>query len=198
MGLDYSYEIFVPAENIARALAELVELAPRAGQEPPLKLTLPGGDQLVVPFTSHFKSDPVDCSTDGMLELDTSIMVGVDDAVRGFIDGRDLEPDEFGRVEIGYVYLTVRFASVLHPRYASLQFTAATSGMSRMFERSASIRAVFTDLTAASGGLCCLLDTETDVFQMCWLNGRTVQETVPGPRFASCSDLGAAWPDRDQ
>ncbi|MFD5343406.1 hypothetical protein ACFWJY_06470 [Streptomyces anulatus] len=198
MGLDYSYEIFTPARNVTRALAELVELAPRTRRVPPLTLTVPGGDQLVVPFTSNFKSDPVDCSTDGTLELDTSIMVGVDDAVRRFVEGRGLELDELGRVQIGYIYLTVRFAPTLHPHYASLQFTAATSGMSRMFEQSASIRTVFTNLTAASGGACCMLDTESDTFQICWLNGQTIQETVPGPRFTTCRDLVATWPDQGQ
>ncbi|MFE0420962.1 hypothetical protein [Streptomyces sp. NPDC058953] len=198
MGLDYSYEIFTPAQNVARTLAELVELAPRTRQVPPLTLTMPGGDQLVVPFTSHFKSDPVDCSTGSTLELDTSIMVGVDDEVREFVEGRGLELDELGRVEIGYIYLTIRFAPALHPRYASLQFTAATSGMSRLFERSASIRAVFTGLTAASGGVCCALDTESDTVQICWLNGQVTQETVPGPRFTSCRDLVAAWPAQGQ
>ncbi|MFJ7206626.1 hypothetical protein ACIQWR_24235 [Streptomyces sp. NPDC098789] len=130
-----------------------------------------------------------------MLELDTSLMVGVDDAVRAYIEGRDLEPDALGRVQIGYVYLTVRFAPAAHPHHASLEFTAATSRMSRLFEHSASIRAVFTGLTAASGGVCCLLDTESDTSRMCWLNGEAIDETVPGPRFADFHDLVAAWPD---
>ncbi|MFF3410463.1 hypothetical protein ACFYW8_30520 [Streptomyces sp. NPDC002742] len=194
MGLDYSYEIFTPAENVARTLVELAELAPRTQGVPPLALTLPGGDQVVLPFTSNFKSEPVDCSTSGMLELDTSIMSGVDDAVREFSDVRDSELDEFGRTKIGYIYLTVEFAPTQHPRHASLQFTAATSRMSRMFERSAGIRSVFTGLTVAGGGVCCLLDTECDTLQICWLNGQPIQETVPGPRFAGYRDLVATWP----
>ncbi len=48
-------------------------------------MTLPGGEQVIVPFTSKFKSEPVDCSAGGSLELDTSIAVGVDDAVREFL-----------------------------------------------------------------------------------------------------------------
>lgn len=125
-------------------------------------------------------------------------MVGVDDAVREFFDVQDSELDELGRTAIGYVYLTVRFAPALHPRYASLQFTAATSGMSRMFERSASTRAVFTGLAAASGGVCCVLDTESDILTICWLNGQPMNDTVPGPRFASHRDLVATWPGQDR
>lgn len=205
MGLDYSYEIFVPARNVARTLAALAELAPRTGRVPPLDVTLPGGGQLVVPFTSNFASEPVDCSAGGTLDLDTTIMFGVDGAVRAYVEGGgrapgpapEPEPDELGRARIGYIYLTVRFASAPHPRYASMEFTAATSRMSVMFERSASVRTVFTGLAAAGGGACCVLDTESDALQVCWLNGRTLRETVPGPRFPSLSDLAATWPDQD-
>ncbi|SRR5581483_8609702 len=193
MGLDYSYEIFIPPQHVPRALTGVAELAPQTVRVPPLTVTLPGGERLVMPFTSRFKSEPVDCTASGVLDLDTSLMFPIDDAVHAYFRGRDYEIDELDRARIGYIYLTVRFAPTLHPHFASLQFTAATSDMSRLFERSASVRAVFTELTAASGGACCVLDTESDVFQICWLNGKPVQETVPGPRFASYRDLVAAW-----
>ncbi|MFB8241051.1 hypothetical protein ACFC58_31390 [Kitasatospora purpeofusca] len=194
MGLDYSYEIFMPPRNVVRALTRLAEIAPQARDMPPLPVTLPGGEQLIVPFTSKYKSEPVDCSATGMLELDTSIMIDVDDAIREFhLRGSD-RVDERGRVSVGYIYLTVRFSPTWHPNFASLQFTAATSGMSRMFVESASVRKVFTDLTAATGGVCCLLDTESDIFDICWLNGETVSgKTVPGVRFSRFHDLVAAW-----
>ncbi|MFE4608522.1 hypothetical protein ACFRK5_09185 [Streptomyces niveus] len=62
MGLDYGYEIFVPTPNVDRALTALAEPAPRTDRERPLALTLPGGAQLSLPFTSNFTSEPVDCS----------------------------------------------------------------------------------------------------------------------------------------
>ncbi|WP_392675061.1 hypothetical protein [Streptomyces sp. LN785] len=199
MGLTYGYDIYLPPRNVARALTDLAELAPPPRGKPSLELTLPGGDQLVLPFTSDFKSEPVDCSTSGTLELDTSIMFDVDDAVReyGETHGRDTEED--GRLQIGYVYLTIRFESFLHPRYASLEFWAATSAMSRMFARSARVREVFTGLTAASGGVCCLFDTgDGGPEQVCWLNGETTQELVSGPRFPDRRTLVATWPDPDR
>ncbi|MFF2045545.1 hypothetical protein ACFVVX_34515 [Kitasatospora sp. NPDC058170] len=196
MGIDYSYEIFVPAQNVARALSELAELAPRTGRRSQTTVTLPGGDQVVLPFTSKFKSGPVDCSTSSTLDLDTTIMFGVDDDTMRELSGiHEWERDERGRVAIGYIYLTVRFASWLHPDYASLDFTAAVTDMSLAFERSASIREVFTDLTAASGGVCCVLDTEKDTLQICWLNGEPVQETVPRSRLR---ELPATWPAQDR
>ncbi|MER7672808.1 hypothetical protein ABTY61_30750 [Kitasatospora sp. NPDC096128] len=196
MGLDYSYEIFVPPGNVGRALTRLAGLAPRRAERTALPVALPGGERVIVPFTSGFKSEPVDCSAGGTLALDTSIVFAVDDAIREFLHADVDRIDERGRVSVGYIYLTVRFSPAWHPDFASLQFTAATSGMSRMFERSASVRKVFTDLTAASGGVCCLLDTESEVFDLCWLNGETVEgESVPGARFPRFHDLVAAWRD---
>ncbi|MFE3882243.1 hypothetical protein ACFXPQ_04855 [Streptomyces lydicus] len=198
MGLIYGYDIYLRPRNIARALANLAELAPPARVVPPLELTLPGGERLVLPFTSHFKSDPVDCSTSSMLELDTSIMFGVDDAVYEYAEANGLEAEVDGRLRIGYVYLTIRFESLLHPRYASMEFWAATSAMSRMFAQSARVREVFTGLTAAGGGVCCLFDTgDGGPEQVCWLNGETTQEMVSGPRFPDLRALVATWADPD-
>lgn len=120
VGLVYSYEIYAPAQNVTGTLVALTEPAPTT-RRVPLALTVPGGAQVVVPFTP----------------------------------------------------------------YAVLEFAAATSGMSsRMFERSVSVRAEFTGLAATIGGVCCLLDIETDVFQICRLNGQSMQD----PAFA------ATWP----
>ncbi|MFI8293388.1 hypothetical protein ACIGBL_30050 [Streptomyces sp. NPDC085614] len=193
MGLDYSYEIITPARNVAGALVELAKLAPEDRRVPPLTVTLPGGDQVVVPFTSHFESEPVDCSSGSGFQLDTSITFSGDDAVRAYCEDSRTECDEFGRVALGYIYLTVTLAPERHPDFASLEFTAATSRMSRLFERSASVRATFTDLTVASGGVACLLDTESDTVQVCWLNGRPSQEIVPAPYLPGYGDFVARW-----
>ncbi|MEV5989238.1 hypothetical protein AB0L85_30335 [Streptomyces sp. NPDC052051] len=201
MGLAYGYDIYLPPQNVARALANLAELAPpaEAALRPPLELTLPGGDRLILPFTSHFKSEPVDCSTSRTLDLDTSIMFGADDVLREYAEAYGPEIDGDGRIQIGYVYLTIRFESFLHPRYAAMEFWAATSGMSRLFARSVRVREVFISLAAASGGVCCLFDTgDGGPEQVCWLNGETTQEMVSGPRFPDSRALVATWPAPDQ
>ncbi|WP_327180540.1 hypothetical protein [Streptomyces sp. NBC_01334] len=196
MGLIYSYDMYLRPRNVARTLTCLAELAPPSPAVPPLEITLPGGDRLALPFTSHFRSDPVDCSLSGTLELDTSLMFDADDALREYAQTDGPEPEADGRVRIGYVYATVRFESSLHPGYASVECWAATSSMSRLFARSASIRKVFTDLTAAGGGVCCLFDTgDGGPEQVCWLNGETTQEMVPGPRFPDRRALVATWSD---
>ncbi|MEU3096658.1 hypothetical protein ABZ690_18145 [Streptomyces sp. NPDC006967] len=84
MGLTYGYDIYLPPGNVAGALTALAELAPPSRVVRPLEVTLRGGDRVVLPFTSGFESEPVDCSTSDTLDLDTSLMFGLDDAVREY------------------------------------------------------------------------------------------------------------------
>ncbi|MET9922613.1 hypothetical protein ABZZ04_36940 [Streptomyces sp. NPDC006435] len=199
MGLVYGYDIYLPPRNVAGALRELAALAPPGRVVPPLDVTLPGGDRVVLPFTSDFRSEPVDRSAGGTLDLDTSLLFGADDVVRAYAEEHYLAPEEDGRVRIGYVYLTVRFESLPHPRYASLEFWAATSAMSRLFARSTRVREMFTDLTAAVGGVCCLFDTgDGGPEQVCWLNGAPSREMVSGPVFPDLEAVVATWPDPDR
>ncbi|MGW1216765.1 hypothetical protein ACWD5F_44735 [Streptomyces sp. NPDC002499] len=199
MGLDYGYAIYLRPRNVAKALVNLAELAPPARALPPLEVTLPGGDRLALPFTSHFRSEPVDCSMSSTLELDTSLMFDLDDALREYAQTNGPQPQADGRIQIGYVYTTIRFESPLHPGYASVECWAATSAMSRLFARSASIRKMFTDLTADSEGVCCLFDTDDGApEQVCWLNGEPIQEMVSGPRFPDLRALVATWSDSEK
>ncbi|MFD6425805.1 hypothetical protein [Streptomyces sp. NPDC060198] len=102
-------------------------------------------------------------------------------------------------VQIGYVYVTVRFGSFLHPGPPSVECWATTSRMSRLFARSANIGKVSTGLTAAAGGVCCLFDAGDDgPEQVCRLNGETIREMVSGPRFPDPRALVATWPDPDR
>lgn len=196
MGLAYGYDIYLRPRNVARALANLARLAPPDGAVPPLEVTLPGGALLDLPFTSRFKSEPVDCSASGTLDLDTSLLFDVDDALREYARTNGHRPEADGRVRIGYIYATIRFESGVRPDYASVECWAATSEMSRLFERSAGIRKAFTGLTADSGGVCCLFDTGDGApEQVCWLNGEPTQDMVGGPRFPDRRALAATWPD---
>ncbi|MFY4720031.1 hypothetical protein [Streptomyces sp. LaBMicrA B280] len=88
MGLNYGYDMYLRPRDVARALGDLAEPAPPDHRVPPPEVTLPGGDRLTLPFTSDFKSEPVDCSVRGTLDLDTSLMFGVDDVVREYVVSR--------------------------------------------------------------------------------------------------------------
>ncbi|QNP65933.1 hypothetical protein [Streptomyces genisteinicus] len=196
MGLTYGYDIHLRPGNVSRVLAGLGALAPPDARVPPLDVTLPDGERIVLPFTSGFGSEPVDRSAGGTFELETSLMFDADDALRAYAATGGPAPGADGRVRVGYVYATVRFVSFLHPGYASVELWAATSGMSRLFARSPSVRRTFTDLTAACGGVCCLFDTgDGGPEEVCWLGGAATRTTVPGPRFPDRRALVATWPD---
>ncbi|MGW1268732.1 hypothetical protein [Streptomyces sp. NPDC002491] len=198
MGLTYSYDIYVRPRNVGRVLANLAELAPPARAVPPLEVALPGGDRLVLPFTSRFESEPVDCSTSSTLELDMSLMFELDDALREYAQTSGADPDADGRIQIGYIYAVIRFESLLHPGYASVDCWAATTGMSRTFARSVNIRKAFTDLTADSGGVCCLFDTgDGGPEQVCWLNGQATRGMLSGLRFSDRRAFAATWADQE-
>ncbi|MEV6611220.1 hypothetical protein [Kutzneria sp. NPDC051319] len=191
MGLDYSYCVFVPGGNVARALTELAALAP--GDQGSTEVVVPGGKRLTLPFTSGFKTDPIDCSASARLSLDTAILIDVDDdETRRYFSVPTR--DEHGRATLGYLYLTVTFVSQMHPQYAELEFTAATTDMSMLMENSASVQSAFTAFTIASGGVCCWLDREWTSLEVRWLNGETRRDTVPGPRYATGLDVAAEWP----
>ncbi|MZD05777.1 hypothetical protein GTW43_11865 [Streptomyces sp. SID5785] len=195
MGLDYGYDIYLPPRRIPRALAVLAEHAPTHDRQP-LDLTLPGGARLVLPFTSLWWSDPVDASTSDTVELDTSILFDADDEVLAYADECGLPVRDDGRVQVGYVYLRVRFRSLPHPDYAVLEFAAATSRMSRLFDRSLTVGQFFTGLTATAGGACCLFDTgDGGPERVRRLNGESVDEMIGAGRFPDLAALAATWPD---
>jgi hypothetical protein len=199
VGLTYSYDIYLRPRSVATLLTAMAERAPTARAGRSVEVTLPGGERLVLPFTSAFESDPVDCSTSGTLDLDTSLLFDLDDALREYALTGGPRPGADGRIQIGYIYATIRFASRLHPDYASVECCAATSDMSRLFARSASVRKLFTDLTADAGGVCCLFDTGDGApEQVCWLNGEPTRDTFPGPRFPDRRALVTAWSDPER
>ncbi|CAM5639344.1 hypothetical protein STENM36S_01600 [Streptomyces tendae] len=74
MGLTYGYDVYLAPRNVAGALAAVAELAAPSRDVPPLDVTLPGGERITLPFTSGFRSEPVDCSSIDTFDLDTSLM----------------------------------------------------------------------------------------------------------------------------
>ncbi|MFE3517246.1 hypothetical protein [Streptomyces sp. NPDC059166] len=197
MGLTYSYATYLRPRRVARLLGQLAGLAPPEYGAQPTEIILPGGERLVVPFRSQAApGEPVDASDGSAFELDTSLMFEPDEALVEYARdyGPAAEPD--GRVQIGYVYASVRFSSHLHPGYAEVDCWAATSGMSRLFARSPSIRRTFTGIAASSGGVCCLFDTgDGGPAQVCWMADEAIRGTVPDPWYPDRDALVAGWPD---
>ncbi|MFJ4654728.1 hypothetical protein ACIP5Y_25935 [Nocardia sp. NPDC088792] len=167
MGLDYSYEVYVHRDS-ARGLLETLKANCPARPDRTTTVEFPDG-QVVMPFTSHFASgttvrfDPATLQRGSLLDLDLSISFEADDELLEWVD-RDLalRIDADGRrlCDVGYIYLHVWQASTFLPDHLCFDFMAATTRMSRLFARSASIRKWFVDLTFDHGGPLCLLDLE--------------------------------------
>nr|CAA9262626.1 hypothetical protein AVDCRST_MAG63-3218 [uncultured Armatimonadetes bacterium] len=120
--------------------------------------------------------------------------------------------DDRGRAAIGYIYLTVwtdlsydedlEARDDYGPDLVLLQFTAATSDMSRLFEESAAVRRAFVSHAAGCGAVCGLLDRRNSdpgdavVF---WLDGREHQGTVVSRAWLPLDEIrrqvAAAAPD---
>ncbi|MFJ2741152.1 hypothetical protein ACIO3O_15970 [Streptomyces sp. NPDC087440] len=203
MGLTYSYEIHLPPKNVATLLAHMAALAPPERHKPPLDLTLPDGQRITLPFTSHFEGGTADWSRsdESWFELDTSLLFDAydgeeaDDDLRAYAEEHVHEPRADGRFQVGYIYASIGFGSP-PSGYAVVACWAATSRMSRLFERSAGVRTTFTDLTAAAGGVCCLFDFgDGSPEEVLWLNGESMRERIPGTRFPDEQSLVATWPD---
>ncbi|WP_432103028.1 hypothetical protein [Streptomyces sp. bgisy091] len=197
MGLTYSYAAYLRPRRVVRLLDQLAGLAPPEYGTSRTEILLPGGDRLTVPFRSEAAPGaPVDASDGSPFELHTSLMFEPDDALTEYARDYGPAPEADGRVQIGYIYASVRFSSDLHPGYAEVDCWAATSGMSRLFARSPVIRRTFTTVTAAAGGVCCLFDTGDGApAQVCWMADEAVRGTVPDPWFPDRDALVAGWPD---
>ncbi|BCY14704.1 hypothetical protein [Actinoplanes sp. L3-i22] len=188
MGIDWAYDIHLPARNVATALRATAALAhPGKG---PVRVTLPDGAELLLPFTSGFRADPVDVRAgDGHVQLDTLLRFPVrDDVIRAWAEGDDSAEDP---IRIGYIYLSVWYRYSPRPGYAHLSYTAATTGMSHLFADSTSVRRVFTDLAASAGAVLCVLDREGDGDEICWRDGIEVAEPFDRMILAA---MAARWP----
>ncbi len=125
--------------------------------------------------------------------------------VRKMKDYEEWEPpiDAQGRVAIGCIYLTIyRDLNIYShkdydPNLTMLKFTAATTDMSLLFEKSTSIRDTFTLLLMLNQGEYGLLDRENDaviiwwrgqamskVIADSWLSQREIESIVGAPKVS--------------
>ncbi|MFE3794459.1 hypothetical protein KHQ06_31790 [Nocardia tengchongensis] len=168
MGLDYSYEVYVHRDS-ARALLEAVKASCNPYRDGTTTVEFPDGP-VVLPCTSRFTSgttlrfDPTAADGGSLLNLDLSLLFPADTELLKWVgergDAPQTDADNGPLCSVGYIYLLVFDASSFLPDHVSFDFMAATTDMSRLFARSASIRTWFANLTLDHGGPLCLLDLE--------------------------------------
>jgi hypothetical protein len=172
MGIDYEIQISLPAVKLRQAIVAISEFSGELGEVSTIRF--PDGQTLAVPFTSDFKPARLHVTTERKIDLDTSMLFPVtDEAIKKYADESDprmrIPSSATGaRLRVGYIYLSVE----LGRQYALLSFRAATSGMSRLFEKSSSIWRRFHDLSNVfSGSVPVLMRDDKDDFLLLPLNG---------------------------
>ncbi|XVV09489.1 hypothetical protein ACQP2X_32160 [Actinoplanes sp. CA-131856] len=180
MGIDFSYEFFVRRRDAGAFLTEVAKLGD-PGAESSTTIVLPDGGSVTMPGTYGFIGDRA-------VELEVA---AADRTGRSFdltlsfpADGplRDYDEEETGpRVEVGYIYLGVSDEHTVLPDHLRFWFTPATTGQSRLFLMSPSVRETFTRLALSTGATLCLLDTEMSSHIIVTALGRRLSTRVPGP-----------------
>jgi hypothetical protein len=181
MGLNYSYDLYLERTQMWDALQSVASLAEGTDL---IDIILPDGARLTLPFSSSYDADGRfrDWSEKAQplfvteatpsLSFNTSLFFAPDQALEEYVvgwkeyfqDGTEPPRDEHGRIAIGYVYLTIDLnpdgQRNHRPELVRFSFSAATSDMSRLFERSGSVREAFVELLRSHGGLCGVFDDE--------------------------------------
>ena len=173
MGLDYTYRLFFPRERVPEALEGL---AARCAPPPrgTARIRLPQGIR-EFPF-EPFREDPLPNWDDESYSFDIILRLEADESLEKFtrIAPQQLEA-QGGETALGYVYF--RVDNPPDEAVSCFVFIAGGNRMSWTFLDSRSLQSVFSDLLAAHGGLCGLLDRDEErtIF---WWRGQVTWETV--------------------
>lgn len=160
MGLDYSIDLYFRIEDIEKVLA-LTSATAEISDDANTLVTLPNGKSVTVPFTSHFrKADTVQLTINENISLDTVLWFEEDDCILEYFEGENphkMHKDGMNYYRIGYIYLYI----TCDKQYARFAFTAATSSMSRLFEKSLSIQKHFLEILTVAEGVIGVIDIES-------------------------------------
>ncbi|GHJ47352.1 hypothetical protein Cs7R123_46940 [Catellatospora sp. TT07R-123] len=192
MGIDYSFQVYVHRRDVGRLITAVAALCFRRETEW-TTVALPDGTSVVLPATCRFEAGRTVDLTDVVAgrdraSFDLSLCFPQDGPLRayrddeaGHVDVACAWPDGTTRVRVGYVYLTVSDGSSLLPDHWIFDFTPATSGQSRLFLSSPSVRQTFATLALSVGGPLCLMDVEERFNIVVTAHDRQISTQVPGP-----------------
>ncbi len=173
MGLDYTYRLFFPRERVPEALEGLAARCapPRCGTA---RIHLPQGIR-EFPF-EPFREDALPNWDDESYSFDIILHLAADEALEKFtrIAPQQLEEQRW-EIDLGYIYF--RVDNPPEETVSCFVFIASGNRMSWAFLDSRSLQSVFSDLLAAHGGLCGLLDRDEDRIVF-WWRGQTTWETL--------------------
>lgn len=188
MGLDYRYLLFVErtaeldvlrhlaAISAGRGVEETSLEVPDSGEIPYRSWTLPFRAWSDTP--SHLWWD----DPSPRWEFATVLAFEPDEALQWY-QRDDPQVDASGRLEIGYIYLTIHrdmadWASGVDRDVVLFDFGTTGSKMSAMFSESDSVRSAMVRLLEECRGVCGLFDWE-DHATLFWWRGRNLDEDLP-------------------
>ncbi len=170
MGLNYSFKLYTQREHIPQMLKAVADIASPL-EKPNISVTLDDGSQILLPFSSDFKTEPVSIPKGiGECQFDTVLLFPLnDDAVYRycvtFPVGLEPAVTKINGLQyraVGTIYLSLRTGN----RYAEFSFTAAISDMSRLFHESSSIQSTFQKCLTQANGLFGIIDSESDEYRI--------------------------------
>ncbi|WP_201364293.1 hypothetical protein [Dictyobacter formicarum] len=185
MGINYSYELYFPKDKVWDVLNKLVKMEMRFPLHPAqgqTTLWLPDGEKMVVPFSSHLKTDPIYYTHETVkIFLDASFWLYVEESERKqFLQDGWCINDQ-GYIDLGNMDLTIDFKTDIGQPFVQFSFVAVTDGMSFLFELSLSIRRAFETFLIEHKGICGIIDREDyqDAI-LWWANNQMCFEFIPG------------------
>lgn len=189
MGLDFSYLLYFPRENLWDVLQSLASLC-RPSDLPTL-----------IVFPDHMlplSMEPWD-KKDRMMRFDEeefgftlSIYFPLDEAIREYAQRafsehyQEMAKESPLGFPIGYVYTTVNNGVKIpdsprnDPKLALIEFGTTGTRMSLLFSESDSIRRRFCELLNKHAGICGVFNMENDG-EVIWWKGRNVQWRIGDP-----------------
>jgi hypothetical protein len=201
MGLDYSYLLYFPREQLWDALQGLLEMA--QPYQPPIQIHFQD-HELSVPLKSWTMKDRVVKHDDPVFGFDTVLLFEEDDEIINYLGDRydsDLQrgpPGKDGnpRVWIGYIYLAI-YNDILKefPQGSTSKdlvlFDFGTTGtkMSTLFAYSESIRKAFRNLLVDRKGVCGVFNRESSGGEAFWYQGQPCDVYFDDP-YLSPHEIG--------
>lgn len=196
MGIDYSFQVYVHRRDAGRLLAGVAALcATESDTDEWTDVVLPDGASMRVPGTYGFANHRTVILADAvagssMPTFDLVPWFPADEpllrysaasaAERSIADERP-GPGGAAQVRVALTYLYVTDGSKVLPEHWVFDFTPATSGQSRVYLSSQSVRSTFTDLAASVASPLCLLDVEELYAIVLTVDGLPLSTLVPGP-----------------
>ena len=177
MGHPYYVILFFRRDQVWDVLKSYAEISKKADNRE-IELTTDSGEKIRLPFSSNFKTDPIQFDQrTGELRFDTVMYIELNEELNDedwedYID----EIEEGNKIPFGLIYLRIKFGD----EFVIFDFHPATSGMGISFLTSKEIRIPFIDLLKKHDGILGSIRSGTSMDEtIFWKNGKNEEFRRP-------------------